>query len=91
MISRKASLSLEHFQILKLKNAYFDCLPTSNRKNDDLQSTHCHSSFYSGLKFEQKLSEVSGFSLVTFLTNIYCTVCVWEGKVIEFIVKPLDG
>jgi len=51
------------------KMAYFDSVPISNRQYDDLQSTlnnktqpHCHSSFYSGLKFEQELSEVSGFS-----------------------------
>ena len=43
------------------KNAYFDCLPISNRKCDDLQSIlndknqpHCHSSSYWGMKFEQE-------------------------------------
>ena len=34
---------------------------------------------------------MSGFSLVTFLTNICGTVCVWQGKVTGFRVKLRDG
>jgi len=49
------------FEMCSWKMAYFDSVPISNRQYDDLQSTlnnktqpHCHSSFYSGLKFEQE-------------------------------------
>jgi hypothetical protein len=76
--SSKMNLYLKLFQNVQLrKRVYFDSLPISKRKYDDLQSTlnnktqpHCHSRLYSGLKFEEEWFEVSGFSLVTFLTNI---------------------
>jgi len=53
----KTSESLKLFQNVFLKKAYFDFLPISKRKYDDLQSLiynkilpHYHSSFYDGLK-----------------------------------------
>ena len=79
---------------VQLKWAYCDCLHISNRKYDELHSTvnkksqqHCHSTFYSGLKFEQKWFEVSGFSLGTFWIDIYGTVCFWQEKVFGNIIK----
>jgi len=82
------------FRVCSWKRAYFDSLLISNRKYNDLQSTlnnkiqpHRHSGFYSGMKFEQEWFEVSGFGLVIFLTDIYGTVCVWQGKVIGFVMK----
>ena len=86
------------FRMCSWKKDYFDCLPISNRKNDDLQSTLINkiqtlrkTRLYSGLQSEQDWFEVSGFSLVTFLTDIYRTVSVWQENVFGYLVKLRDG
>jgi hypothetical protein len=53
--------SLTLFQNVHLKKAYFNSLPISEIKYNDLPSLinnkilpRCHSSFYNGLKFDQE-------------------------------------
>jgi len=73
--SRKTRKSLKLLQNVQPQppppKVYFDSLPISKRKYDDLQSlinnktlSHCQSVFYSELKLEQEILYVSGFSYI---------------------------
>jgi hypothetical protein len=71
--SRKTRKSLNLLQnVQPKKKVYFDSLPISRRKYDDLQSlinnktfvTWPFSFFYSELKLEQEIFHVSGFSYI---------------------------